>query len=354
MTKNGFRQRPWAKYSCVLLLLLLSVWQVNHLINLAWLNIMNIAILKGADVKVDWPDSDMSSRANENVEVAFTRSQIHPDSLKVELYQALSRLQPRIVALEELYRLAGQGFDALKPCLLPAELGVQLTQHTEYNEWLFKGLSITGFKTIESNHILVLWWEKQDLEGKAAIPFIAQSVVHPFVSGKIVGVPVDFQVLNADPQFNISAQLQNKRFSQNDTYPYLVNFHDLVMNGVQKCKARYALHKSENEFVYLELWPGCSLDSPSYSMGPNEIFLLIDRFKTTEGCRGTLGVWWNVNVGQGTGGRYPDDWVTQVFLFDSLRQNTSSGRLQFAAYEGGSALLDFVFLLRLGISEGPS
>jgi hypothetical protein len=337
LRKDSVLNRTFFKLFVIIAILIPLFLFIGKLPDSVRLNWGNIAILKhpGIFSQTNLGEDVVSTRILENAQVASATTQIHGMDLVDELYLALKTLQPNIPYLSKLYRMAGQGFLSLQPYLLPADLNVQLTQHADGSGWQLVGLSIAQLSEINSD-----------------VPLSAQSVAKPYLSDELVGVPVGFSVLNADPRFTISAQLKNKRFSK--SYPYLVNFQNLVMNGIQGCKANYVLHADVPQQVYLELWPGCALDSPSYPMHPDEIFLMINRFKTTEGCRGTLGVWWNVNVGHGTGGRYPNDWVTQVLLFDSLRDNASSGRLQFAAYEGGSALLDFVFLLRLGKPKGKS
>jgi len=329
------------------------MWFFGKLPDVIQVNLGNIAVLKhySSDNQTKVFDYQGSARVLENAQVADARTQMKSVNLSDELYQAFETLQPKITSLTNLYATAEHGFSALAPFLLPADINVQLTRHTDGNGWRLLGISCARFSWVGAEFVLVFWWQKEQLDAQVAIPLQAQSVAPLFLSDALVGVPIGFTVLNADPRFTISAQLKNKRFSKSYPYPYLVNFQDLTMSGVRVCQARYALHNNQPESTYLELWPGCALDSPSYTMLPKDVFLLIDRFKTTEGCRGTLGVWWNVNVGNGTGGRYPNDWVTQVLLFDSLRENASNGRLQFAAYDGGTALLDFVFLLRIGVSE---
>jgi len=352
MNKPGFLKKD-IFLAIVIIMFLLSFW--GKLSGIIQINMGNIAVLKhpAGVYQTEGYKDEVSARVLENAQVASARMQIRSMDSSDELYQAFKTLQPKITSLSNLYTVAEQGFGALQPFLVPVDLNVQLTQHSDGNGWTLVGLSIAQFSWADSDFVLVLWWKKERLASDIAVPLQTQSVALPYLSDGLVGVPVGFSVINADPRFTISAQLKNRRFSKSYPYPYLVNFQDLAMSGVRVCQARYALHTEKYEPVYLELWPGCALDSPSYSMLPKDIFLLIDRFKTTEGCRGTLGVWWNVNVGNGTGGRYPNGWVTQALLFDSLRDNASNGRLQFAAYDGGSALLDFVFLLRLGISEEP-
>lgn len=200
--------------------------------------------------------------------------------------------------------------------------------------------------------VLVMLWQKRYSSSETQAPMVQEAVAAPCYVRDIVGVPVEASVLNSDPRFMRSAQLEGSRLTKDYPSPFLVDFRPLDAFRPQKrriCVPHGTLHADSSDSVILELSPGCTLASSLYMVYPDDTLLLVTRFKTTGEAKGAVPFWWGViNVGSYTAGYSRDIWSTHVLLFDMPRCCTSGGRILIGVEGAGTLLLDFVFLLRVG------
>ena len=170
-------------------------------------------------------------------------------------------------------------------------------------------------------------------------------------------MPVAVSILNTDPRFTRSAQIQASHFAKRYTdylgVPFLVDFRPLDFarsSPTQEvCLPRYTLHTDSPDMVTLELLPSCLLASSVYEVYQDDVLMLVTRFKTTDEGRGAVPFWWGeISVGSYTAGYSRETWSTHALLFDMPRCCTDTGLILIGVDGAGTMLLDFVFLLRVG------
>lgn len=310
------------------------------------LNVGNLSVVRHPSTSLasiapqDWPRSEwVQERLRENAETATIIAQLRrgapQQQLADEFYTALTALLPRVASFPELCDAVRQNEDILEVYALPAFS--RLTQHPEGSDWKLKAISLdNNFESSSGNAALVLWWQKRVPGSKVAIPLAGRALSVPCLAGEVIGMPIAVSILNRDPRFIQSAQVQDSHLANRyaDYYgaPFLVDFRplDLVRDPptANPCLPQYTLRDDLSDSPVLELLPPCTLVGPTQEVHRDDLLLLVVRFKTTERGRGEIPFWWgNINIGSYTGGYSGGVWRTHVLLFDMPRCCTNNGRI---------------------------
>ena len=331
----------------------------SRLYDALWLNMGNSLVLRRSDGAFivrelqNWSATDwVQSQVLENARVASIMTQEHQatnqQDLMAEFHTALVPNRKNNLSFAGICAEITQSPNELGAYLLPVSLS--LAQHPEFADWNLKGISLDeALSQILGTNTLVLWWQKQTRRA-SKVPLAQDALTAPCYAGDIVGVPVRSRILNQDPQFTRSAQLQLSRFAQGARSPFLIGFSPLrTQSDTNFCLSQYAFYTDANVPVALQLPPGCILVSPSFSLSQDDLLLLAVRFKTTRQGKGAVALWWwNINASSDAGGYSPDTWSTHLLLFDMPRCCAGSSQILLEAQEQGILMLDYIFLLHVG------
>jgi hypothetical protein len=336
-----------------LFVVVLFCTEAGQLYDRAWLNLGMIGLLKGDTNWTTVPASVAPSVGSRLSEVrgilAVTRPRT-PDELRLEAADSLAGLQATRASLAEACSAAQRGFSSLQPFLIAGSSRAAAGLRGTPTGATFVGLGVVAREGRDADLALILWWRTQQGWSGTHVALALPAAVDIVCEAKeLVGVRAAFDVLTTDPRFTRSV---TSSLAPRASKVQLADWRSLSTSGVGDCDAKYRVSSGAGE-SWITLESGCPMITRPFATKPSDLFVLATRFRTSNTARGTIGVWYNNNEGDGVGGRTNGQWETQVLLFPPpATLPEGSGRLIMGVFDDGSMDCSLVLGLRLRFGAG--